>query len=84
MSWATRRTRSLVKLVLRLNTTSKVGATILAIGVLTSAYARINNGPLWLNQTGMVLFISGLLVYFAGRAAFYKSRSRVPKDPDAE
>ena len=58
----------MVRLVLRLNPTSKIGATIIGIGVLMSVYARMNNGPLRLNQAGVVLFVVGLIVYFAGRA----------------
>lgn len=74
----------MVRLVLRLNRTSKLGATIIGIGVLMSVYARTNNGPMRVNQAGVVLFVVGLIVYFAGRASHYKNRMRVPKDPDAE
>ena len=74
----------MVRLVIRLNRTSKLGATLIGIGVLMSVYARMNNGPLRLNQAGMVIFVAGFIVYFAGRAAHYKSRMRVPKDPDSE
>ncbi|MEE8104315.1 MAG: hypothetical protein V3T86_02135 [Planctomycetota bacterium] len=73
----------MVRLVIRLNRTSKIGATLIGIGVLMSVYARMNNGPLPLNQAGVVIFVTGFIVYFAGRAAHYKSRMRVPKD-DAE
>jgi len=74
----------LVRLVLKLNRTSKLGATIIGIGVLMSAYARANNGPLRVNQAGVVLFVVGLIVYFAGRASHYKNRMRVPKDDTEE
>ncbi len=76
MFWAARRTRSLVRLVVRLNRLSKIGATMIMVGVLMAAYGRLKDHATF-NQVGTGLFLSGFVVYFMGRARDWRERQKI-------
>ena len=79
MSWVTRRTRSLVRLVVRINRVSKIGATMVMVGVLLAAYGRVKDHAT-LNDVGTGLFLGGFVVYFIGRARDWRQRQKISRD----
>ena len=65
------------RLVIRLNAVSKIGATMIIVGVALSLYARAGGDNETWNRWGIITFVSGFIVYFVGRARDFRKRTRL-------
>ncbi len=69
----------MVRLVVRLNRLSKIGATMIMVGVALAAYGRLQDHATF-NQIGTGLFFGGFVVYFVGRARDWRKRQMISRD----
>ncbi|MCZ6786767.1 MAG: hypothetical protein O7E54_06335 [Planctomycetota bacterium] len=66
----------MVRLVVRLNRLSKIGATMIMVGVLLAAYGKLKDHAT-LNDVGTGFFLAGFVVYFIGRARDWRQRQKI-------
>ncbi len=69
----------MVRLVIRLNRLSKIGATMIMVGVALAAYAKLKDHAT-LNEVGTGLFLGGFVVYFIGRGQDWRQRQKISRD----
>ena len=69
----------MVRLVVRLNRLSKIGATMAMVGVMLAAYGRMKDHATF-NEVGTGLLLGGFVVYFIGRGRDWRQRQKISRD----